>query len=144
MDYRKLLVMTSWIDRTILALDYSTLQEVWRMKAVVCDGKIINPHGICSDGAGHLFIADGYNHRILTLCTDGTELRKLTETENIANNMVWIASQRKLAVSCATDFIIRVYNVEYACSKKVKAKIRGRTSPEVGMELRKAKSARLQ
>ncbi len=112
-DDRKLLVMTSWEEQTIIALDYNTLDEVWRLKDVECDGKVIRPHGICSDGAGHLFVADGINKRILTLNTDGTGLRKLTDTESIAADIVWIALQRKLVVSNSTDYMIRVYNVKY-------------------------------
>ena len=119
---KKLLVMTSWKEKTIQAIDYITSNQVWRLRDVECDGKVISPCGICSDGAGHLFVADGPNKRILTLNTSGTELRKLTDTESNAHGIVWIGSQRKLVISstqgpCLAPMVqcysVTVYNVKY-------------------------------
>ena len=50
----------------IKAMRLGTKTHVWEFSEVV-EGKTINPHGMCSDKAGHLYVADGSNDRLLVM-----------------------------------------------------------------------------
>ncbi len=48
------------------ATSIATQETLWKMSGEV-KGCIFNPRGICTDGGGLLYTADGHNHRILVI-----------------------------------------------------------------------------
>ena len=56
----------------------------------------VDPHDICSDGTGHLFIADGSNKRVLIASQDGKLLRTLTRSPGKSWAIKWVHAHKKL------------------------------------------------
>ncbi len=103
---------------------------------------MIRSHGITSDGAGHLFVADGFNDRILAMNYDGTGMTKLTDTENNVHEIVWIPSHRNLAISSGEDYMVHMYKVNYAFSSGKKPRARAIATTEAKMGPSNPKAAR--
>lgn len=51
-------VMTSYNNDVIMAVDHVTGQRLWRMNKLEYEGAVIRPNAVVSDGAGHLYMAD--------------------------------------------------------------------------------------
>ena len=56
----------------------------------------VDPHDICADGAGHLYIADGSNKRVLVASESGKLLRTLTRSPGKSWAIRWVRAHNKL------------------------------------------------
>ena len=68
---KQFLIVTSWKDKIIEAIDYKTGKIVWKIHGEF-ERKMINSHGISQDDIGNLYIAEGGdNKRILLVSPNG-------------------------------------------------------------------------
>ncbi len=89
--------VTSWREKTIQAIDYSTAEVAWKITGEF-EGKQIKPHGICCDDIGNLYVADGANQRILLVSADGKIEQKLTDMPGTAIFVGWLQSANRVVV----------------------------------------------
>ena len=57
---KKLLIVTSWQQNIIKAIDCLTGNTEWSITGEY-EGKELKPHGVCCDDTGNVYIADGTN-----------------------------------------------------------------------------------
>ena len=111
---KQLLIVTSWQQNIIKAIDYLTGNTEWIITGEY-EGKKIVPHGICCDDIGHLYIADGANNRVLLVSPQGNIRRKLIDSPN---KTVWIgfteANRLVMNVKSHRSMIaLQVYQIKY-------------------------------
>ncbi len=117
---KKYVVATDCDSKTIVAVDFDTGAELWRLQNAMYNGQQVRPWGICTDGGSHLLLADFNSKRILVLDMEGQIKREL-----IANipgqycfHVTFIRPLNKLAVTYTSSYnavlyYVGVYDVEY-------------------------------
>ncbi len=93
MNNRKVIAMAS--SGMVFALDLSSRKMLWRIDEK-WDSRQVDPRDICCDDAGHLYIADGTNKRVLVASTHGKVLRTLTRSPGNSWAIKWIKAHNKL------------------------------------------------
>ncbi len=97
-DTRQLVIASSAIPSSIVAVDYHTGDVVWRIDNPTCEGQAIYPYGVSSDGEGHLFISDYNNGRVCMMTPDGKIHHTLLQHDDSVRHQAWISGQSKLVV----------------------------------------------
>ena len=113
---KKYVVATHSDSKSIVAVDFDTGAELWRIQDVMYNGKQVTPWGICTDGGSHLLLVDYDAMRILVLDMEGQIKRELvTNIPGSCFHVTCIRSLNKLAVTYhnAGYFNVRVYEMEY-------------------------------
>ncbi len=107
---RMMFVLSSWHNNTIQAIDSETGKVIWEVIGEY-EGKKIEPHGMCSDQSGHIYVADGSNNRVLQLSCTGQIERCLFSTPGIAYDVQWLEGNSKLLVfhDDGDQFVIATY-----------------------------------
>ena len=100
-DGKQLLIVTSWKENMIEPIDYKTGEIVRKIHGEF-GGKKIEPHGICHDNFGNLYIADGTSNRILVVSPDGKIKQNLIGTPHALFLVGWLELQR-LVVNYSTN-----------------------------------------
>ena len=93
MNNRNIIAMAS--SGMVFALDLNTRKMLWRIDEK-WDSRQVDPRDICCDNAGHLYIADGSNKRVLVASTHGKVLRTLTRSPGNSWAIKWIKAHNKL------------------------------------------------
>ena len=106
---------TRYENGELRATSMTTQQPIWALSGMV-EGCLFNPRGICMDGRGLLYVADGHNHRILVLqAGSGTVLQVLQPLElngQMVRNLAWSNTTSQLIVQ--HDYHrISCFTVEY-------------------------------
>ncbi len=109
---RNLIVATSLHESAVLAINYETGQEVWKIKQENFEGARIGPFGITSDGTGHMFVSDCTNKRILVVSPSGKILQRIVGNATGCLHLVFIHGKRKLAVT-DVNHMVHLYDIQY-------------------------------
>ncbi len=72
--------------------------QIWELSGNCCGHMEIQPHGVCTDGNGKIYIADGTNQRILVLNTAGTFQRIIKPDIGNAYQVGWVAVENRLVL----------------------------------------------
>ncbi len=116
----KLIIVVS-LPNSVLAMEYESGKTVWELNDPKYDGKTVEPMGICSDGANHLFLLDygvgdkrgnEKDGRVLVLNTKGEIVKKLWDIPSQGWAACWVPVQRKLVISNNYSMIY-VHDIEY-------------------------------
>ena len=102
-DRRQLVIADLTVVGSIVALDYQTGHQVWRIDDPTCEGQEISPAGITSDGEGHLFISD-YNGRVCLMTPDGIIHNTLLKHDMCLYHQAWMSDQRRLVLRDYKNF----------------------------------------
>ena len=96
----KILVVTSFNNDVIMAIDYLTGDLIWEHSSYDCDGVMIRPNGVCSDEEGYIYVADtGLPYcRVFVLSPLGKIVNKILNTAGWCDDITWINKDRKLIV----------------------------------------------
>ena len=95
---------------------------MWRIKRAEYEGQGIRPNGICSDGVGHLYVADSglSSCRVFIVTSQGRILKKLLDTSSWCDGVTWVPDDLRLVVllkSPDDKQSISVYDVKYETKK---------------------------
>ena len=114
-DNKKLVILSCENTNTIQVINYETGENEWKIVREQIDGKIIQPHGVCHDGAGHLFVTDWIKNRVLVLSPDGKIKQKLLDLPGRTAFIAFDVTQQKLIVQFKKDneFLLNIYYIEY-------------------------------
>ena len=112
---KQLLIVTSWQENTIKAIDYLTGNTEWTITEEY-EGKKIRPHGVCCDDIGNLYIADGTNSRVLLVSPEDNIKRKLIDTPKSTGLIYFIETQRLVLNVTSNKEMIEVYQVNISNS----------------------------
>ena len=84
-----LIILTSWKTECSVKAFKLDGQLVWKESGVL-GGISINPHGVCADRRGHIYIADGKNKRVIVLnAEDGKYIQTLLTNEQHGIGLVY-------------------------------------------------------
>ena len=84
-----LIILTSWKTECSVKAFKLDGQLVWKASGVL-GGIAINPHGVCADRRGHIYIADGKNKRVIVLnAEDGKYIQTLLTNEQHGIGLVY-------------------------------------------------------
>ena len=73
----------------------------------------INPHGVCQDDIGNLYVADGRNKRVLVISSDGKIKQKLIDTLGFSTWIGWLESQRLVTIYKTDKEMLEVCDINY-------------------------------
>ncbi len=98
------------------AISLETRQLVWRVQGEV-EGKMCCPVGVTSDGAGRIYVADGFNGRVLILRSrDGRVIQVLNLGLYFIYRIAWRPTQPHLMLLCrprkGDEYHVSLYDVE--------------------------------
>ena len=119
----KIIIMTSYNNDVILAVDYVSGNRLWKMNQLEYEGAVVRPNAIISDGMGHIFVADtGLSYcRVFVIASAGRIVKKLLDTAGWCDDLTWISDEKKLVVlhdKSGTDKQdISVYTLTYTDRK---------------------------
>ncbi len=88
----KIFILSSWEDRLIQAICVETGEVMWEITGEY-EGREINPHGMCTDTVGNIYVADGLNERVLQVSSAGKIERSLFKTRGTAFNVHWLETK---------------------------------------------------
>ena len=107
----KIVMVTSELEQTILAIDYEREDVIWKNVRTRLDGRSLVPGSICMGGGNKLFVVDSYMNGVLVL--DMTDQREIeTQNENGLENITCIPNQNKMIVT-DRNHKISVYDIKY-------------------------------
>ena len=109
---KQLLIVTSWKENTIKAINYLTGITEWTLTGEY-EGKKIEPHGVCCDEVGNLYVADGSNRRVLLVSSEGNVKQKLID---LPDTTYWIGFTETLQLIVhvhSDEEKIQVYQIDY-------------------------------
>ncbi len=88
-----------WDEQVIWAVDYTSGETLWKVQGEV-HGKPCNPHNMCSDTQGGLYVADGRNKRVLVLqASTGVVIQEIDmEGLGLIAGVAWCSTQPHLVV----------------------------------------------
>ena len=115
----KIIIMTSYNNDVILAIDYQSGNRLWKMNQLDYEGAVIRPNALISDNMGHIFVADtGLSYcRVFVIASGGRIVKKLLDTAGWCDDLAWIANEKKLVVlhdKSGTDKQdVSVYTITY-------------------------------
>ncbi len=90
-------ILGSWEHNKIRAINAANGKIIWEIVGQY-ERVEINPHGMCADDSGHIYVADGENCRVLQVSCTGEIERCLLHTEGIASDVKWLEMNKKLLV----------------------------------------------
>ncbi len=104
-----LIILTSWKTQGVIRAFKLDGTSVWEVRGKV-GGMSCNPHGVCADRRGHVYIADGKNRRVLVLSAeDGSLIQTLLTNDQHGIGLVYsvgwseLRDQRFLVVNHRSD-----------------------------------------
>ena len=84
-----LIILTSWKTECSVKAFKLDGQMVWKVTGMLA-GMPINPHGVCADRRGHVYIADGKSKRVIVLnADDGKYIQTLLTNEQHGIGLVY-------------------------------------------------------
>ena len=98
---KQLLIVTSWQENTIKAIDYLTGNTEWSTTGEY-EGKKIKPHEVCCDDIGNLYIADGTNNRVFLVSPEGKIKQRVIDTPN-ATFWIGFTEANRLVINVQSD-----------------------------------------
>ena len=115
----KVIIMTSYNNDVIMAIDYQKGNRLWKMNQLEYEGAVIRPNAVISDGMGHIFVADtGLSYcRVFVVASGGRIVKKLLDTAGWCDDLTWIVDEKQLVVlhdKSGTDKQdISIYTITY-------------------------------
>ena len=88
-----------WLGQVICAVDYTSGETLWKVQGEI-HGKPCDPHGMCSDTQGRLYVADGNNERVLVLQASTGLIIQAIDMEGVGAilSIAWCSTQPHLVV----------------------------------------------
>ena len=98
---RNTLLGTNLKGVVVKCIDYSG-KSLWKLENHRLDGTLINPTDVCANDSGYIFIADGFNFRIVVLHCERViqSIETLFETPGKVVNIEWRKDTNQLVVMC--------------------------------------------
>ena len=125
----KILVMTSFNNDVIMAVDYLTGDTIWKLTDREYEDVQIRPNGICTDDAGYVYVADTALSycRIFVVSPLGQVVKRIMNTAGWCDDITWINEGRKLVVlhdkSGLNKQDISIYTIDSLPKPKLKLDI---------------------
>ena len=97
---QKFLVMTSFNNDVVMAVDYLIGNIIWKLTDRDFEDVKIRPNGLCCDEAGYIYVADTALPycRIFVIAPLGKIVKKILNTVGWCDDITWINEDRKLVV----------------------------------------------
>ena len=113
---RKILVATCGYSNTekfIIAVDYQSGRQLWKISEPIFNGRKIVPWKICSDGDDYLFVTNSGNSRVVVMDTQGEIKQEIcTDIVDKCWDVTCIPDRNKLIVSDDSENIY-LYDIKY-------------------------------
>ncbi len=112
---KKLIVLTTAFKQVIMAMDYNTGDQVWKIDRQIFEGKSLRPRTMCTDNLGHIFVADRDSNkskrtknRVLMLNTAGDIISSIISMNTEPYDLAWV--EHKIVVA-DFDGKIQIYSL---------------------------------
>ncbi len=132
---------TSFTEKSIGVFSFDdTWHHVWIKKGNIRN-QVVNPHGICSDHSGMVYIADGENKRVLVAGSVTGDVKGIIRYNQVKEiwNVEWDEENEQLVVYCNDDdgkTRVRYCKIRYLYERKKRHKHKKKKVKKISSFLR--------